>query len=231
MSETLRGLLAGLHAERVRSWDPAKLRVNIDQRRDLVAAFDAARAVRRGDRIAPFTLLDTRGGEIHRDDLIADGPAVLIFFRFAGCPACNIALPYYERHLWPALAEAGIPLVAISPQIPDRLAAIRERHNLGFTVASDPDNRLARRLGITYHANSASRAGGEGPGWIGETIGTHSWELPQPAAIILGRDGTAEFVDISPDWLVRTEAEPILAAALLEATRKAMHGSSAEAES
>jgi peroxiredoxin len=143
---------------------------------------------------------------------VEDGPAVLIFFRFAGCPACNIALPYYQRTLWPALQKAGVRLVAISPQVPERLIEIRQRHDLGFTVASDPDNRFARALGITYEANAASRAGGTGQGWIGEVIGTGTWELPQPAVLLVKPDHRVDFIDISPDWLVRTEADSILAA-------------------
>ena len=212
MSETLESLLAALHAERVRTWDPAKLQVNIDQRRELVDTFDPAKVVRAGDVFPEFALEDVEGGVLSRESLTHYGPAVLIFFRFAGCPACNIALPHYQRALWPALKNAGIPLVAVSPQVPERLVEIRRRHDLGFRVASDRGNRLAQALGITYHANAASRAGGEGPGWIGEVIGTNSWELPQPAAIVIDRDGTVLFADVSPDWLVRTEADAILSA-------------------
>lgn len=210
MPESLNSLLAGLHAERVRTWDPAKLQVNIDQRRELVERFDPAKAVQAGDGIAPFTLEDSTGGVIRSDALLADGPAVLIFFRFAGCPACNIALPYYQRALWPALSAVGIPLVAVSPQIPERVGEIGARHGLTFRIASDPGNALGRQLGITFDANAATRAGGEGPGWIGAVVGTNSWELPQPTVIVIGRDHVVRFVAISPDWLVRAEAGPIL---------------------
>lgn len=211
MSESLRQLLADLHAERVRTWDPAKLQVNIDQRRDLVEAFDPSAVVQAGDTLPPFTLLDVEGGEITRDNLLAYGPAVLIFFRFAGCPACNIALPYYQRNLWPELQVAGVKLVAVSPQVPERLIEIKERHDLNFIVASDAGNALARQLGITYHANPASRAGGEKAGWIGEVVGTGTWELPQPAVLIVARDARIAFADVSPDWLERTESAEILA--------------------
>lgn len=209
MSESLHQLLADLHADRVRTWDPAKLQVNIDQRRELVEAFDPSAVVQVGDTLPPFTLLDVEGGEITRESLLADGPAVLIFFRFAGCPACNIALPYYQRNLWPELNAAGVRLVAISPQVPERLIEIKKCHDLGFTVASDPGNTLARALGITYEANAASRAGGEKPGWIGEIVGTGTWELPQPSVLVIGQDGGVAFADISPDWLVRTETVQI----------------------
>jgi len=210
MTETLNSLLAALHEERVASWHPGRLKVNIDQRRELVERFDPAQAVRAGDLLPAFVLDDVEGGAIPRDSLIGEGPAVLIFFRFAGCPACNIALPYYQRALWPALEARRVPLVAVSPQVPERLIDIRVRHGLPFTVATDRGNALGRQLGITYHANAASRAGGEGPGWIGEVVGTGTWELPQPTVIVVNGDGRAAFADTSPDWLVRTEAQPVI---------------------
>jgi hypothetical protein len=36
--------------------------------------------------------------------------------------------------------------------------------------------------------------------------------LPQPTVVVIGRDQLVKFVDVSPDWLVRTEAEPVIAA-------------------
>jgi peroxiredoxin len=37
-------------------------------------------------------------------------------------------------------------------------------------------------------------------------------ELPQPAVIIVDQDRVVRFVDVSPDWLRRTEAPEILEA-------------------
>ena len=209
--ESLTARFEALHAERVRSWDPDKLRRNVDQRRALVAAFDPAAVVKPGDRVAPFTLEPSTGGTLTLDELVADGPAVLIFFRFAGCPACNLALPYYDRQLRPALEAAGIRLVAVSPHLPEKgLDEIRARHELGFTVAADRGNALARRFGLTFepHDNPAVPAGDAS--WIGALTGTGSWELPQPAVIVIDRGHVVRFVDVSPDWLVRTEAPQIL---------------------
>jgi peroxiredoxin len=214
MAETLKALLGALHEERVRTWDPARLQVNVNQRQELVEKFDPEKVVAVGDVLPDFTLNDVDGRPVTRDQLTVNGPAVLVFFRFAGCPACNIALPYYQRDLWPELKALGVPLIAVSPQVPERLAEIRDRHSLGFIVASDRDNHLARQLGITYSANAASRAGGERPGWIGEVVGTNSWELPQPTVVVFDRGGTVHFVDVSPDWLVRTEATAVLNAVL-----------------
>ena len=213
MSESLNQLLADLHAQRVATWEPAALQINIDQRQRLVNEARTEDFVRAGDTLEPFTLLKVEGGSLSRDQLLAKGPAVLIFFRFAGCPACNIALPYYERQLYPRLRELGVPLVAVSPQVPERRVEIKTRHTLQLLVASDPDNNLGRRLGILYSFDEASRNAALAKGnSIGETTGTGTWELPQPTVVVIARDGSVAFAEVSPDWLVRTEAAPILRA-------------------
>nr|WP_180207183.1 peroxiredoxin-like family protein [Pseudomonas sp. SbOxS1]NYU07483.1 AhpC/TSA family protein [Pseudomonas sp. SbOxS1] len=213
MSDSLNQLLADLHAQRVATWEPAALQVNIDQRQRLVDEARHADFVKVGDALEAFTLLKVEGGSLSRDELLAKGPAVLIFFRFAGCPACNIALPYYQRQLYPQLQALGVPLVAVSPQVPEKLLEIKTRHNLELQVASDPDNRLGRRLGILYSFDEASRNAALAKGnSIGETTGTGTWELPQPTVVVIASDGTVAFAEVSPDWLVRTEADPVLRA-------------------
>lgn len=216
MNETIPASLTSqfdaLHAERVRTWDPAKLAKNIEQRRHLVDTFDLAKVVKPGDKVAPFELLDSDGATLTLDALVANGPAVLIFFRFAGCPACNVALPYYDRQLRPALHAAGVALVAVSPHLPKHgLGEIKVRHGLGFTVAADRDNALGRAFGITF-ARGEVPEGQPTPGWIGDLTGTGTAELPQPAVILIDSDRTVRFAAISPDWLVRTEAPEMLAA-------------------
>jgi peroxiredoxin len=216
MTESLTAAFEALHAERERTWEPAKLAKNVEQRRALVAAFDPAAVVAEGDVVEPFTLDLSRqgpgGGSVTLDELTADGPVALVFFRFAGCPACNIALPYYDRTLAPALRAAGVRLVAVSPHLPEKgLDAIRERHALSFEVASDRGNALGRRFGLTFEPVDAGPAPKDGD-WIGSLTGTGSWELPQPAVILIDRDRTVRFADISPDWLKRTESPTVLAA-------------------
>jgi peroxiredoxin len=218
--DTLAASFAALEEERERSWPPERLADNRAQRRALVAAFDPTRIAQPGDRLDPYALLDDDGGAVTLDELTRDGPAVLIFFRFAGCPACNIALPYYDRQLRPALAAAGIALAAVSPQVPGRVGEIGRRHGLGFPVLSDPDNGLARRLGISF-LPATIPAGPPPAGWIGELTGTGSWELPQPTVLVIDRGRVVRSIAVSPDWLDRPEAEDILAALHEDAVRRA----------
>jgi peroxiredoxin len=210
MSHTsLRERFAELQAERERTWKPEQLARNCGQRRALVARHDPAAHPQPGETLAPFTLIDQDGRELTRDSLTADGPAVLVFFRYGGCPACNLALPYYNETLWPTLRAAGIRLVAVSAQNPVDHGII-DRHGLGFTVASDPDYALGRALNITFLPEEQPKVA-PGEDWIGAKLGTQSYEIDQPAVLILDWGGVIRWLDVSPDWLDRTESDAILA--------------------
>lgn len=220
MTQSLRELYDDLHRERVRTLPPEDLEANVRQRRELAESFDPASVPAIGAQLDDDTFIDVKGGDFSLDDIVKDGPAVLVVFRFEGCPACNIALPHYQRHLWPRLKELGVPLVAISPQVPERLDEIRSRHDLPFLVASDPDNRFSRRLGLTYAPNPTTRAYLERKGLdLRAIVGTSNDELPQATTIVIDRDRIVRFIDVTPDWLARTEVEPLLDAveALVEA--------------
>lgn len=213
MGKNLRDLLGELHAERERTWDPAQLQLNIDQRRELVEAAQPSSWIGAGDPLPDFELEEVDGERLTLENLTARGPAVLVFFRFAGCPACNIALPYYERELAAGLRDLGATLVAVSPQVPERLVEIKRRHELSFRVATDRDNALGSKLGILYTANAATQLASRLKGsFIGDTTGTGTWDLPQPTVVVIGGDRRAAFVDVTPDWLVRTEAATVLEA-------------------
>ena len=211
--ESVRQILGALHEERLRTMDPAALKINIDQRRTLVETANYEGFVKAGDRVEPFSLPEVDGGEVALEALLAKGPAVLVFFRFAGCPACNLALPYYQRNLHPALKALGATLVAVSPQVPERLVDIKRRHGFEFAVASDLNNDLGRRFGILYTFDEASQAAALARGApIGEVTGTGTWELPMPTIVVIGQDRRVAFADVAPDWMARTEAEPVIEA-------------------
>ena len=213
--DTLKAGFDALQAERQRSWSAEQLEANRAQRQALVERFDPARIAQPGSRLPPFDLIDVDGGHISLDVLVRTGPAVLVFFRFATCPACNISLPYYDRRLRPALERASIPLIAVSPQTPQRLRAIKDRHGLRLRVATDPDNRLARHLGITFVPDQRDTIPPKG--WIGEVTGTNSWELPQPTVLCIGKNGIVRSIIVSPDWLDRPEADEVLETMNVEA--------------
>jgi peroxiredoxin len=221
-THSLKETLADFQAKRAETLAPDKLAINVNQRHLLVETSNRGGFVKAGDTVAPFELIEVGGHVLTRDTLLQKGPVVLVFFRFAGCPACNIALPYYDKYLAPEVARLGATLVGVSPQVPERLIDIKQRHALSFPIASDKDNTIGRRLGILYTFDEPSQQSSIASGSpIGDVTGTGTWELPMPATIVIDQAGIVRFADVSPDWLVRTEPGDVIDAVRALATRAA----------
>jgi peroxiredoxin len=97
--------------------------------------------------------------------------------------------------------------------VPERLVAIKRRHGLEFLVASDPEASLFDAFGIGFEPDEAGKEASRQKGAdLGEILGTGGWTLPYPTAVVVGQDGVVHFADVHPNWMVRTEAAPIIAA-------------------
>ncbi|PZV37202.1 peroxiredoxin-like family protein [Mesorhizobium kowhaii] len=210
-AQSLNETLAEFQSKRALTMPADRLKINVDQRRLLVDTADRSAFVKAGDTVQPFALTEVGGQSLTLEGLLENGPLVLIFFRFAGCPVCNVALPYYNQHLAPELNRLGATLVGVSPQVAEKLRDIKDRHRLDFLIATDADNALSRRFGILYSFDEPSRRVSLDSGTpIGEVTGTGTWELPMPTAVVIDQSRTVRFADVSPDWLVRTEPVDII---------------------
>jgi peroxiredoxin len=172
-----------------------------------------AGAVAVGDKLAPFALPDATGQARTLDELSADGPAVIVFYRGGWCPYCNLTLRTYQRDLLPQLSARSARLVAISPETPDASLSTQEKAELTYTVLSDSGARLASALGITFDPSEEGLAAQRTLGLdIRTTRADGGTALPMPTVLIVDRDHTVRFVDIHPDYTGRTEVDEILAA-------------------
>jgi peroxiredoxin len=151
-------------------------------------------------------LLDIKGLPTTLDQVRAGARAVVVFYRGAWCPFCNIALRTYQEDLVPELAARGITLIAISPQKPDGSLTMQESNELTFTVLSDPRNQITHQLGDVIEAQ----------GNIGVDLATvnadGAYGLAMPTVVIVEADGTIGWIDVHPNFTTRTEVPEILAA-------------------
>jgi peroxiredoxin len=142
---------------------------------------------------APTSLFVVTGGR----------PAVIVFYRGAWCPYCNIALKTYQDQLLPQLNEHGIALVAISPQKPDGSLSSQQKNALTFPVMSDPGNVLADRLGILTTPSAQAQAAMAQLGLdltAANADGTPT--LPMPTVVIADADHTIRWIDVHPDDII-----------------------------
>jgi peroxiredoxin len=141
-------------------------------------------------------------------------PSVLVFYRGAWCPYCNLTLKVYGEQLFPQLAGRDVELMAISPQKSDESLSLKQKHELAFPVLSDPGNALARRLGVLADVRSAEvRAAQEQLGLdLPSTNADGTEAIPMPTVVIADAARTIRWIDVRPDYTERTEPSVILAA-------------------
>ena len=183
------------------------------EQRDLAAASEPAGGALPGAKLPDGQLLDVAGQPTTLAGTLAGRPAVVVFYRGAWCPYCNIALRTYQAQLVPALAERGIGLVAISPQAPDGSLSTKETKELTFTVLSDPGNQLARQLGILTAPSDGTRAAQLQLGLdVAQVNADGTTALPMPTVVIADADGVIRWIDVHLDYTTRTEPGQVLQA-------------------
>ncbi|KXV79579.1 alkyl hydroperoxide reductase, partial [Gluconobacter japonicus] len=80
-----------------------------------------------------------------------------------------------------------------------------------FPVLNDPELALSQDLGITYLFDETAQEAAISKGSRSEALnGTPRWELPKPTVLVLNPGRVVRFIDISPDWMRRTETSTIL---------------------
>jgi peroxiredoxin len=191
---------------------------------DVTAAFDTelTRIVGRGipsGVAAPGAampdgdLLDVDGKPTTLTAVRAGRPAVVVFYRGAWCPYCNVMLRAYQETLIGKLDARGAALVAISPQKPDESLSLAEKHNLSYTVVSDPGNQIAGRLGIVFSLGEGARAGQAKLGTDLTAINADgTYDLPLATTVVVDAHGTIRWIDVHPDYTTRSEPAEIIAA-------------------
>jgi thiol-disulfide isomerase/thioredoxin len=65
----------------------------------LVHSRQTSRALKPGDRVSDFILMDAHGSPVRLQQLLEHGPVVVAFYRGGWCPYCNIELRGLQRVL------------------------------------------------------------------------------------------------------------------------------------
>jgi thioredoxin-dependent peroxiredoxin len=98
-----------------------------------------------GDPAPDFTLPDADGNQIALSAY--RGRRVIVYcYPAALTPGCTTqAVDFTEAA--GDLAEAGLDIIGISPDEPEKLLKFREKEKLGITLVSDPDKKVLKAYG------------------------------------------------------------------------------------
>jgi peroxiredoxin len=207
---TITGRVAEFHAN-VAAGPPEEVMGAFSREQAALAAVEPTGIARIGTILADTELLDATAAATTLYAATGQATSVLVLYRGAWCPYCNIALSTYQAHLLPRLTDRGIRLAAISPQTPDGSLTMQQKHDLAYPVLSDPGNVIARRLGILTHPSGEARAAQLQLGLDLTSVNADATiGLPMPATLILDASHAVRWIDVHPDYSTRTEPRQIL---------------------
>jgi peroxiredoxin len=177
--------------------------------RDLGLVETAAQA---GDMAPDFNLPNQRGEFVSLESLLRRGPAVVVFYRGGWCPYCNLTLRAW-RNILPEIAAAHAGLVAIAPTRQDQSKALAGVHNLGFDLLSDGSGRVAKLFGLLYEMPAELVRHYRDAGTdVGAYNADGRYNIPVPAAYVVGRTGLIRYAALDADYERRAEPAEVLAA-------------------
>jgi thioredoxin-dependent peroxiredoxin len=98
-----------------------------------------------GDPAPDFTLPDADGNPVALSSY--RGRRVIVYcYPAALTPGCTTQAVDFTAAAG-ELAEAGLDIIGISPDAPEKLLRFREKENLGITLVSDPDKQVLQAYG------------------------------------------------------------------------------------
>jgi thioredoxin-dependent peroxiredoxin len=98
-----------------------------------------------GDKAPAFSLLDADGKKVSLADY-KGRRVVVYFYPAASTPGCTKQACAFRDNLH-ELNNAGIDVVGISPDKPEKLAKFRDAEGLTFPLLSDPDRKVLTAWG------------------------------------------------------------------------------------
>ena len=170
-------------------------------------------AAKAGSAMPDGDLLDAHGQATMLTAARAGKPAVVVFYRGAWCPYCNVALRHYQANLAPELDARGIALIAVSPQKPDGSLSMAEKNDLTFTVLSDPGNQIAGALGILTAPTDDARGSMHAIGVDLPALNSDgTYTLPMVTVTVVDAAGVIRWIDVAPNHARPTEVAEIISA-------------------
>ncbi|WP_296136210.1 thioredoxin-dependent thiol peroxidase [uncultured Corynebacterium sp.] len=103
------------------------------------------RRLEKGDPAPQFSLTSDAQTHVSLSDF--SGKKVLVYFYpRANTPGCTKEACDFRDNL-SVLADAGIDVVGISPDSPEKLTKFKEKYELSFPLLSDPDKEVMKAWG------------------------------------------------------------------------------------
>ncbi len=164
-----------------------------------------------GTRAPDFTLQNAFGESITLSEEYAKGPVILVFYRGAWCPFCNLHLHALQQSLT-EFRKYDAQLIMVTPQTPDMSAEQVKKDDLDFEVLSDLDSQVMKQYQLYFELPDDliqvyKKAGLDIESFNGKGRNV----LPVPGSFVIDRKGVIRAMQANTDYKVRMEPADIVA--------------------
>jgi len=152
-----------------------------------------------------------RGNALRLSDLYRNGPVVLIFYRGAWCPYCNLHLKAFQDR-FSDFTALGATLLAVSVDKSEYSTKTVQDDALGFEVISDPSAEILEKYNLVYRVSDelAEKYLSEYKIDLEKHSGRKDHVIAIPATYIIDKTGKVVFAYANEDYKVRAEPQEIL---------------------
>ena len=177
--------------------------------KDLTSSMPAP-GIKVGEKAPDFVLNNALGKAVSLQDKLKEGPVVLVFYRGAWCPFCNMHLHVLQESL-PEFKKYGAQLITITPQRPDKSVEQFKEKGYPFEVLSDLDSKVMKDYKLYF----------ELPADLVEVYKNHGIDieafngkgrnvLPVPGSFVIDTNGVVRAMFADTDYMKRMEPSAII---------------------
>jgi len=165
-----------------------------------------------GEKAPDFSLPNAFGKKVVLSDELKKGPVVLVFYRGAWCPFCNMHLHVLHKNL-ANFKQYGAQLIMVTPQKPDKSAEQIKKDGYPFEVLSDLDSQVIKNYKLFFKLDADLVAVYKKAGLDIETYnGEGRNELPVPGSFVIDKKGIVRAMHATADYKQRMEPADIIKA-------------------
>ena len=159
-----------------------------------------------------FTLSDAFGNKFNLKQALKKGPVILVFYRGAWCPFCNLHLHTLKKRV-PEFKKFNAQLVTITPQKPDKSAAQIKEKDLPFRVLSDLDSQVMKDYRLYFELEPQLVTIYKRVGLDVESFnGKGRTVLPVSGTFVIDQQGIVRAMQAETDYKKRMEPDEIIGA-------------------
>ena len=171
-----------------------------------------APGIKVGEKAPEFVLNNAFGKPVSLKAKLIEGPVVLVFYRGAWCPFCNMHLHVLQESL-PEMKKLGAQLITVTPQKPDKSIEQFREKGYPFEVLSDLDSKVMKDYKLYFELPADLVDVYKKHGLDIETFnGEGRNVLPVPGSFVIDTNGIVRAMYADTDYKKRMEPSAIIEA-------------------